>query len=280
MSGHRSVLDLSWPLADVDHARNPASALIALAVRPAQGATGSQTDSQLTAERAAALNVDRLVDGFVGHPHLRSAGKLAAQLGRDLFWTQLLLQFGLHELSQQQVGRQLRLLRADGHGVGSLLGQAGSVVPRQRPSQTAVGSEQALSSVSVAHVPTQFTEHRRGCPAQALSDEANRLTAFDTSKDVFTLRQCQISTAVRGSDVGRNHAASLTEPALPSRTVQADIGRRLLSQLASPDSQPELTLLVSPRRQAHSTPPHSEVLRRLLELKLPQARECRHSRDT
>src|SRR5207253_711035 len=63
--GHRPVLDLRRPLADVDHAGYSGGPLMALAPGPPQGSAAAQADRQLLAQGTSALNVNRLVDGFV-----------------------------------------------------------------------------------------------------------------------------------------------------------------------------------------------------------------------
>jgi hypothetical protein len=84
VAGHRAVGGLSGPLADHDHVRDAAAALILAAFGAPDGPAGAQAGSQVTAQRAAALDVDRLVDRLVRHPHLRPAGELCSQAGRDL----------------------------------------------------------------------------------------------------------------------------------------------------------------------------------------------------
>src|SRR5215217_9744943 len=49
------------------------------AVRLPQRPSGAQMPGQLAFQRAAALDVERLVDRLVRHPHLRIAGELLAQ---------------------------------------------------------------------------------------------------------------------------------------------------------------------------------------------------------
>src|SRR6266545_6480611 len=124
-----SVLDLGRPLADVDHVGNPAAALVGFPPRLAQRPTCTKMNRELTAERASALNVDRLIDGLVRHPHLRVVGELAAQFNSDLARAQSLHQFGLHETAQLEIAAQLGRLRSTGIELGSALGVAGPIVP-------------------------------------------------------------------------------------------------------------------------------------------------------
>ena len=61
---HCPVLDLSRPLRDIDHVRDAVLALPDLAARTPQRPPGAQTHRQITAQSAARLHVDRLVDGL------------------------------------------------------------------------------------------------------------------------------------------------------------------------------------------------------------------------
>ena len=70
----------------IDHVRDPAPALVrvgrcGLAQRP----PGAQVLGQLPAQPAAALDVQRLVDRLVRHPHLRIVGEVHPQPAGDLF---------------------------------------------------------------------------------------------------------------------------------------------------------------------------------------------------
>ena len=83
--GHRTVIGLSRALGDVDHVvQDAVLALGALAVGLAQPAPGAQAFSQLTAQRAAGLNVKGLIDRLGGHPHLRVIGVVTSKPASDL----------------------------------------------------------------------------------------------------------------------------------------------------------------------------------------------------
>src|SRR3712207_7712703 len=71
MTRHRAVLDLGRTVADEDHVLDPGLPLLSAAVRLAERTAGAQTLRQLTPQGAAALDVDRLIDRLVRHPHLR-----------------------------------------------------------------------------------------------------------------------------------------------------------------------------------------------------------------
>src|SRR2546421_9293067 len=219
--GYRPVLDLRRPLADVDHARYSGGALNTLAPGPPQGSAAAQTDRQLLAQGASALDVDRLVDGFVGHPHLRLMGELAAQLGSCLPRTQLLHQFGLDALAQPWVASQLGRLGSAGLAVGTTLSPARSVVPGLRPGP-ALSSRPGPVWVQVA---AELAEYGRWGSLQAFGDQADGFVAFDAGEDLLTLREGEVATGGRCRDVGRNHPASLTKPFLAGVLVEADRNR-------------------------------------------------------
>jgi hypothetical protein len=65
VAGHGPVGGLSRPLADHDHARDASAALIVAAFGAPDGLAGAQASGQVTAQRAAPLDVDRLIDRLV-----------------------------------------------------------------------------------------------------------------------------------------------------------------------------------------------------------------------
>jgi len=76
---HGSVCDLGGQLADVEHVRHPASALISFASPLLRCATSSQMDLKIAPERASSLNLDRMVNSPVRHPHLRVVWELLTE---------------------------------------------------------------------------------------------------------------------------------------------------------------------------------------------------------
>lgn len=84
--GHRPVGGLRRPLADLDQIqdpRRPSRPGLGLPAGLTQRSPGAQTLGQLSAQRTPALHEQRLIDRLVRHPHLRLAGKLGDQPGRD-----------------------------------------------------------------------------------------------------------------------------------------------------------------------------------------------------
>ena len=115
----RAIVGLGRPLADVDHVA-PQHAVLARTGVPAgltQRAAGTQAGRQLATQRAPRLHVQRLVDRFGRHPHLRVIRKPAAQTAGDLLRREALEQIVLHALAQHDVDGQLRWLGSARAGV-------------------------------------------------------------------------------------------------------------------------------------------------------------------
>ncbi len=85
MPGHGAVLGLGRPLADHDLGADEILAT-PLGARSghAQGPPGAQARDQLAAKSAAALNIERLVDGLMGDPHRLIIGEIADKAVGDL----------------------------------------------------------------------------------------------------------------------------------------------------------------------------------------------------
>jgi hypothetical protein len=83
-TGHRAIVGLGRPLADVDHVgdRSPAQG------RPGPGRpprpTLPQGEGELGAQLAPCLQIQCLVNGLVGHSHLPVIGIVLFQSGADL----------------------------------------------------------------------------------------------------------------------------------------------------------------------------------------------------
>jgi hypothetical protein len=80
----QQIVGLRGPLGDVDHVGNAVLALPGLTAGLAQRPAGAQVARQLAPQRTARLHVQRLVDRFGRHPHLRVVGEPAAQPTGDL----------------------------------------------------------------------------------------------------------------------------------------------------------------------------------------------------
>jgi hypothetical protein len=70
MARHGTIGNLGWAL--TDHYLGGDKAFTSLpcsGTRHTEGSAGTQTRGQFTSQSAAALNVKRLINGFVGDPH-------------------------------------------------------------------------------------------------------------------------------------------------------------------------------------------------------------------
>ena len=113
VAGHRPVVGLGGPFADVERAAELALAVHhRVAQRPAGGVSAAQIAGQLLAQRASGLHEQRQVDRLVRHAHLRVVGELHQQPPRDLLRRPAQLELRLDHRPQPLTGRQLRWLRA------------------------------------------------------------------------------------------------------------------------------------------------------------------------
>ncbi|KUL31529.1 hypothetical protein ADL15_21920 [Actinoplanes awajinensis subsp. mycoplanecinus] len=85
MPGHGPVVGFRGSFTDVDHVRDPAAVFTGAAPGFAQGPAGAQTGGEFPAQSTAALDIQRLVDRFVRHPHPRVVGVVLGQSQSDLF---------------------------------------------------------------------------------------------------------------------------------------------------------------------------------------------------
>lgn len=103
-------------------------ALGCVAVRAAHGAAGAQGAGQFATQFALTLDVESLVDGFVGHVHLRPVGRASAQSATDLLGAPSQGQVVLDEVAQFQVLADLAGLGAGPAGCRAGLGGVGPVL--------------------------------------------------------------------------------------------------------------------------------------------------------
>src|SRR3954454_22659325 len=137
MPGQRAVRSLGGPLGDEDLVLDPFPAAVGPPAGFAQRPAGAQARGQLAAQRAAALNVEGLVDRLVRDPHRLIVGELLDQPSGDLLRAPLLgLQLVLYERPQPRVICQLDRLWAAAAGLGLGLRRRGPVAhphPPERP---------------------------------------------------------------------------------------------------------------------------------------------------
>lgn len=85
MSGDCAILSLGWSLGDVDHGGGEsARAVFGAALWLAAGVASAEGGENFSFEGAAALDIERLVDRFVRHTHLRIRRKVLDQSVADL----------------------------------------------------------------------------------------------------------------------------------------------------------------------------------------------------
>src|SRR3712207_223269 len=150
MTRHRAVLDLGRTVADEDHVLDPGLPLLSAAVRLAERTAGAQTLRQLTPQGAAALDVDRLVDRLVRHPHLRLIRELLAEPPSDLLGAVLAVESGLHLPTQPRVDGDLRRpTTGPSPRIGSDLSDMRGVGPRHPPPGTAAARRAVALVVQV-----------------------------------------------------------------------------------------------------------------------------------
>ncbi len=98
--GDGPVRGLGRAFADHHHVwRHARLALVGVPVRSAHGASGAQSAGEFTAQFAARLDVEGLVDRFVGHAHLQPGGEARPKRVADLLRAPLHCQVVLDELA-------------------------------------------------------------------------------------------------------------------------------------------------------------------------------------
>jgi hypothetical protein len=174
--------------------------------------------SQLPFQRAAALDIQRLVDRLVRHPHLRIVGIVLPQPGSDLLWTVVVVQPSLHLTPQRQIPRQLRRL-----GPPSLL--IGVGLRRRGPIRRSI----TMPVVGVAGRPPQLTADRGRISLQEPCDLADTHSCGLEQRDLLPLgetpRPCSLARPHRWQ-----HTATLAEPLFALGVRHADTCRCFLDQ--------------------------------------------------
>jgi hypothetical protein len=82
--GNCSVVCLGGAFGDHHHVGDPAAPLVVFAVWFPDRSAGAQMLRQLLFQAAAGLDIERLVDRLVGHPHLRIVREVEHQSPGDL----------------------------------------------------------------------------------------------------------------------------------------------------------------------------------------------------
>ena len=234
VSWHCPVVGLGGALADHDlGADEGAAPLPGPCPRDPQSSPGSQTRHKLPFERASALHIGRLVDGFVRDPHGLIIREIDPEPPRDLLrtprrcpppvsspsvtatrpahlgsWHQLTIRAGdlttqtiLHILTKLVVGGQLRDLRAAGTPLRVPLSCR---CPINHTTTTSCG------------VAAQLPRNRRRATTKATTDLPHPHTLRTEDGDLFPFGKRQI-TARHRTQRDRRHPTSLAEPSRPNR---------------------------------------------------------------
>ena len=289
VSGHGPVGGLGGPVGDQQLRWDvgAAAALVGQPSRFAQRPPGAQATGQLAAQLAPSLHVEGLVDGLVGHLHLRVVGELRAQCATDLFGTPPLLQPGSDRGVQPRVAAQLPRLRAAGGLLGLGLGHRRPVPqlhmleafvragPTGNRAQSVALPVRARFGPGPAHdlVADQFAADRGPMPAESPRDLGLAQPLGPALGDLLPLGQRQIPPRRLGKI--RDHPASLSDPPPTPAHRHADPRRRVLDRRPTHPRPPERPhpLPRKPRTTSHHHHPRSDrVLRPLLESAGPKNR--------
>jgi len=164
---------------DDDHVRDPSAPLIGLArgFRTARPVRRQRASSRRSA--ASPLNVDRLIDGLVRHPHLRLVGVLQAQLRCDLLGLSR-FQAWLEPAREQSVAVSWPASDAMPRGRAAL-SQAGTVVPRCDRCVPCLFLSRLLVRTAAACCGAAHADGRRRS-VQGASDRTNRLPPSTPAK--------------------------------------------------------------------------------------------------
>ena len=224
MPGNGAVVGLGWALADQDLGSHE---LLAAALRPgpgdAQRAPGAQAGRQLAAQRAAAVDIERLVDRLVRDAHRFIIGKVERQPVGNLVRTprprpatvlptavpptdpacvrprhcravrgrERAREPVVHVLPQRVIGGELGRLRATCATVGVPLGGAGAVV------------QAAASGGGIA---TQFPGDRRWTTSEPARDRADTDVLRAQDRNLLALGERQVPARMR-LQADRPHSA-------------------------------------------------------------------------
>src|SRR5512132_296913 len=173
---------------------------------------------QITAQTAAPLDVDRLVDGRVGHPHLRIIGKVQPQPSSDLFGTVLLVESSLHLTVQLLIDRQLAPLRPPRPLLGARLRPRGAITRLGIPAALLRRPEPIPLPIPpiAERISRDLTHDRRRRAPQLICDLADGLAHPNTYIDHHTLTQGQPRPLTRPLvRKFRSHPASISKPLAP-----------------------------------------------------------------
>jgi hypothetical protein len=246
VAGHSAIRGLGRPLANHDLGPHEGLAASARAgSRYPQRPARAQAGGQLTAQRAAALHVEGLVDRLVRDPHPRIIGEIEHKPVSDLLRAprpgpapihsttvaaadpahlrprnraavgpgDRAGETVLHVCPQRVVGGELRDLRATGASLGMPLRCRRAVHDR-------VATRRCVTA--------QLPRNRRRRPTQTASDSTHPHLLGVKNRDLFPLSERQIAPRHRDQRDWR-HTASVAEPPAANRLRHARRHGRVLA---------------------------------------------------
>ena len=222
VAGHGPVVDLGWAVADQDHVLDPlprrrwsACRRGLRSARPVRRQAG-----QLAAEPAAALDVQRLVDRLVRHPHLRIVGKVLPQPSRDLLGA-------VFSLSRAWTSRRSRRFTASFAGRARPPARAlwsarcWAVLARYRPREPALRRSSRLivdglrpSTPAIARIPAPAAR-RHAISSRSASASRPPSAGSDVAFSVMASRHQIVQTAAAPWAVTRRSASRHRPPRDP-----------------------------------------------------------------
>ncbi len=259
-----------------------------------QGSPGPQAGDQLTLERSAPLDVERLVDRLVRDPHRFIIGEVRLEPVRDLLRTPRLgpaavlpsrLVASLPRRHTRPCRRPpVRPLDLPGQprlhiGAQPLVGhQLGRLRSPCRQLRLPVRDRRSilLLPATGGRAGPQFPADGRRRPAQPTRDLANPRASGLEQRDVLTFRERQVPVGGR-TELDQGHAATVTKPPRSDRARHASRDGRILAGRPLGDLSPERPFHIPAdrrpsrrthrrtscdrcdptRRSSHATPPRS-----------------------
>jgi hypothetical protein len=208
------------------------------AAGPAHGPPGAQPPGEVPAQRAAGLQVELLVDGLVGHAHLRVAGVVQGQPAGDLLRAVAGVQPGPHAGGQRGAGREL-----------------GGLGPQRAPVRQPLRLVGGVAAVVGPAAALQLPADGRRVAADRPADGTDPLAPPVPDHDLLPLLDGQPPARAGRAHPGV-HTATLAEDLLAGEHAEPDTPGGLGGLLPGRHEQPEQVLLRAgqPRFAGHATP--------------------------
>ena len=235
----------------------------------------AQARAEVAPEPSALLDEERLVDGLVTDPHRRVIGEVESQAAGDLLRAP---RSGPPSVLSAPVSSSLpgdlrpsgrlpgRSRNGSAQAVSDVVQQprVGGQLRGPRPAGGPVGVPLRRGrTVNEAAAPRggvtpELAGDRRGRPADPACDLAHAVALGTEEGDLLALGEGEVPPGRghrRGSEVGRGHAAGLSEPSGPDRRGHADATRGVLAgePFGDRDPEPSPVLLTRDRRAPRRT---------------------------